>query len=137
MAANKKCHHSLANKEITDFIVNIFQCQFHAKYRVKAEIDAHHRTIKNILHLFARLTNGSSIGQSILAHSFIPIFSQLQKNSTSTEDVPDTGYANDLSAICKMLNDSMSSRSHNIFSRDKEEYTSGKTSEKKLLESYV
>lgn len=135
MAANKKCHHSLANKEITDFIVNIFQCQFHAKYSVKAEVDAHNKTIKNILHLFARLTNGSSIGQTILAHSFIPIFSQLQKSSVpTTEDMPDTTFANDLSAICKMLNDSMS---HSILSRDKEECTSGKRSEKKLLESYV
>lgn len=131
MASNKKCHHNLANKEITDFIVNIFQCQFHINYKTKAEIDSHHKTIKNILHIFVRLINSSSFGQDILQHNFIPIFSRIRENVIDSNNVSNA-YSNDISAICKMLNDSMS-----LNRGDNKEHNSRKISEKKLLESYV
>lgn len=102
MAGNKKCHQHLASKEIIYFITFIFQTQFHMKYTTSAEQTALKRTIKNILHIFARLIHHSAVGQEILEQNIVPIFSRVEKNLDN-----DSAYAKDLQYINKKLNKSL------------------------------
>ena len=100
MAGNRKCHQHLAAKEIIYFISFIFQTQFHIKYKTIAEQTALRKTIKNILHIFARLIHHSSaIGPEILQENAIPIFSRVEQNLRI-----DDAYAKDLQYINKKLN---------------------------------
>lgn len=100
MAGNKKCHQHLADKEIVYFISFIFQTQFHMKYSTNAEQTALRKTIKNILHIFARLIYHSpSVGPEILHENAIPIFSRVEQNLCV-----DDAYAKDLQYINKKLN---------------------------------
>lgn len=102
MAGNKKCHQHLASQEIIYFITFIFQTQFHMKYTTSAEQTALKRTIKNILHIFARLIHHSAVGQEILEQNIVPIFSRVEKNLDN-----DSAYAKDLQYINKKLNKSL------------------------------
>lgn len=104
MAGNKKCHQHLAHKEIVYFVTFIFQTQFHVKYPLSAEQTALKKTIKNILHIFARLIHHSAVGQEILQNNIVPIFSRVEQNLSVTNV-----YAKDLSYINKKLNNSLGS----------------------------
>lgn len=99
MAGNKKCHQHLAHKEIIYFISFVFQTQFHMKYATSSEKSALRKTIKNILHILARLIHHSAVGQEILEQNAIPIFSRVEQNLQS-----DDAYAKDLQYINKKLN---------------------------------
>lgn len=101
MAGNKKCHQHLAAKEIIYFISFVFQTQFHIKYTTMAEQTALRKTIKNILHIFARLIYHSdgAVGSEILHECAIPIFSRVEQNLSN-----DDAYAKDLQYINKKLN---------------------------------
>lgn len=100
MAGNKKCHQHLAAKEIIYFISFVFQTQFHVKYSTTAEQTALRKTIKNILHIFARLIyHSGSVGSEILNENAIPIFSRVEQNLRI-----DDAYAKDLQYINKKLN---------------------------------
>lgn len=101
MAGNKKCHHHLAHKEIIYFLSFIFQTQFHVKYPNWTENAALKKTVKNILHIFARLIHHSAVGHELLENNVIPIFSRVQQNF----DI-DSTYAKDLMYINKKLNHS-------------------------------
>lgn len=101
MAGNKKCHQHLAAKEIIYFISFVFQTEFHIKYSTSAEQTALRKTIKNILHIFARLIyhSGGVVGPEILHENAIPIFSRVEQNLHN-----DDAYAKDLQYINKKLN---------------------------------
>lgn len=101
MAGNNKCHQHLAHKEIIYFISFVFQTQFHMKYATSSEKSALRKTIKNILHIFARLIHHSAVGQEILEQNAMPIFSRVEQNLQS-----DDAYAKDLQYINKKLNKS-------------------------------
>lgn len=101
MAGNKKCHHHLVHKEIIYFLTFIFQTQFHVKYPNWTESAALKKTVKNILHIFARLIHHSALGHDLLEHNVIPIFSRVEQNC----DV-DSTYAKDMMYINKKLNNS-------------------------------
>lgn len=100
MAGNKKCHQHLADKEIIYFVSFVFQTQFHMKYLTMAEQTALRKTIKNILHIFARLIyHSGAVGLGILHENAIPIFSRVEQNLRV-----DDAYAKDLQYINKKLN---------------------------------
>lgn len=100
MAGNKKCHQHLAAKEIIYFISFVFQTQFHMKYSTMAEQTALRKTIKNILHIFARLIyHSGAVGLEMLHENAIPIFSRVEQNLRV-----DDAYAKDLQYINKKLN---------------------------------
>lgn len=101
MAGNKKCHEHLAHKEIIYFMSFIFQTQFHMKYTTKPEQAALKKTIKNILHILARLIHHSAVGSEILENNIVPIFSRVEKN-LNTNSV----YAKDMMYINMKLNNS-------------------------------
>lgn len=101
MAGNKKCHQHLVHKEIIYFLTFIFQTQFHVKYTNWTESDALKKTVKNILHIFARLIHHSAMGHDLLENNVIPIFSRVEQHF----DV-DRTYAKDLMYINKKLNNS-------------------------------
>lgn len=103
MAANKKCHQHLANKDIIDFMTQIFQAQFHQKYRNRAESIANMKTIKNILHIFARLLQNSAVSHDILERNVIPIFSRVEQHLDA-----EPAYGRDMMYINKKLNRSLS-----------------------------
>lgn len=100
MAGNKKCHQHLADKEIIYFLSFVFQTQFHIKYPTHAEQTALRKTIKNILHIFARLIyhSSSAVGPELLHENAIPIFSRVEQNLCA-----DDAYAKDLQYINKKL----------------------------------
>lgn len=104
MAGNKKCHQHLAHKQIIYFITFIFQTQFHVKYSTWAEQTALKKTIKNVLHIFARLIHHSAVGNEILENNVVPIFSRVEQNLCN-----DNAYAKDLIYINKKLNNSVGS----------------------------
>lgn len=98
MSGNKKCHQNLAQAETIDFITGIFQTQFHCKYETQPEQMALKKTIKNILHLFARLIYHSALANEVLEHNAIPIFTRVE------EDLKfESAYARDLQYINKKL----------------------------------
>lgn len=101
MAGNKKCHQHLAHKEIIYFLTFIFQTQFHIKYTNWTERAALKKTVKNILHIFARLVHHSAMGHELLENNIIPIFSRVEQSFSI-----DTTYAKDLMYINKKLNNS-------------------------------
>lgn len=103
MAGNKKCHQHLANKEIINFITHIFQSQFHMKYNARPESIAKMKSIKNILHIFARLLHHSAVGHDILQNNVIPIFSHVEQNLNA-----DSAYSRDIMYINRKLNRSIS-----------------------------
>lgn len=142
----------MANKEIIQFITQIFRTQFYGKFTGKAEIDAHHRTIKNILYVFSRLIHESVVGQDILEHNVVPVFSQIElfninnndNNNDSfnnDENCANTSiYSKDISLIVKKLNESVAHRSIIHYDQDHAQQNTSKTNssnQKKLLESYV
>lgn len=108
MAGNKKCHQHLANKEVINFITQLFQSQFHLKCNQRAESLAKTRTIKNILHIFARLLHNSAVSHDILEHNVIPIFSRVEQNLNA-----DSAYSRDMMYINRKLNRSVSPTSRN------------------------
>lgn len=112
MAGNKKCHQHLANKEIINFITQIFQSQFHLKYQHRPESIAKMKTIKNILHIFARLLHHSAVGHEILENNVIPIFSRVEQNLNV-----DSAYSRDIMYINRKLNRSISPNSRNADNR--------------------
>lgn len=98
MSGNKKCHQNLAQAQTIDFITSIFQAQFHYKYSTQPEQMALKKTIKNILHLFARLIYHSALGNEVLEQNAIPIFTRVE------EDLKfESAYARDLQYINKKL----------------------------------
>lgn len=101
MAGNKKCHQHLAGKDIIYFLSFVFQTQFHVKYSSWPEQAALKKTIKNILHTFARLIHHSAVGHEILENNVIPIFSRVEQNSMET-----SAYSKDLMYINAKLNSS-------------------------------
>lgn len=109
MSLNKRAHHHLAEKKIINVLVNIFDENFYAKYESRAENGAHRRTIKNLLHIFSRLINDSSLGQEILANSMIPIFSRIEDDFSRClpSNKPASEFQQDVSFINKKLNDSV------------------------------
>lgn len=101
MAGNKKCHQHLAAKDIIYFMSFIFQTQFHVKYSTQPEQIALKKTIKNILHTFARLIHHSVVGHEILENNVIPIFSRVEQNLVENQ-----AYSKDLMYINAKLNNS-------------------------------
>lgn len=94
MSGNKKCHAILAHADTIDFITRIFQTQFHCKYAMQPEQMAQQKTIKNVLHLFARLIYHSALANEVLEHNAIPIFTRVE------EDLKfESAYARDLQYI--------------------------------------
>lgn len=132
MAGNKKCHQHLAHKEIIYFISFVFQTQFHVKYTTTSEKTALRKTIKNILHIFARLIHHSAVGQEILEQNAIPIFSRVEQNL-----VADDAYAKDLQYINKKLNKSLNSSDNQISSHAHNRLSVCNMTGSSLLESYV
>lgn len=138
MAGNKKCHQHLAHKEIIYFISFVFQTQFHVKYVTTSEKSALRKTIKNILHIFARLIHHSAdnLGQEILQQNAIPIFSRVEQNLQS-----DDAYAKDLQYINKKLNKSLDNNGNNEIStkpmHNRRLSICNVTGSSSLLESYV
>lgn len=105
MSSNKKSHHHLSNKQIINFIIQIFQTKFYEQYQSRAENDAQSKTIKNVLHIFSRLIHESIVSQEVLENNVIPIFSRIEKNLKENHE-----YKNDISHINKKFNESMSQR---------------------------
>lgn len=101
MAGNKKCHQHLAAKDIIYFMSFIFQTQFHVKYATQPEQAALKKTIKNILHTFARLIHHSVVGHEILENNVIPIFSRVEQNLVENQS-----YSKDLMYINAKLSNS-------------------------------
>lgn len=101
MAGNKKCHQHLVHKEIIHFLTFIFQTQFHVKYTSWTESAALKKTVRNILHIFARLIHHSALGHDLLENNVVPIFSRVEQHF----DVDGT-YAKDMMYINKKLNNS-------------------------------
>lgn len=132
MAGNKKCHQHLAHKEIIYFISFIFQTQFHIKYASISEKTALRKTIKNILHIFARLIHHSAVGQEILEQNAIPIFSRVEQHIQI-----DDAYAKDLQYINKKLNKSLDTTDPQISSRAQHRLSVCNMTGSSLLESYV
>lgn len=135
MAGNKKCHQHLAHREIIYFITFVFQTQFHMKYATVSEQQALKRTIKNILHIFARLIHHSAVGQEILEQNVVPIFSRVEQNLTT-----DSVYAKDLQYINKKLNKSISGGNNTSVSlspRSSYRLSVSNMTGSSLLESYV
>lgn len=135
MAGNKKCHQHLAHREIIYFITFVFQTQFHMKYATVSEQQALKRTIKNILHIFARLIHHSAVGQEILEQNVVPIFSRVEQNLTT-----DSVYAKDLQYINKKLNKSISggdNTSVSLSPRSSYRLSVSNMTGSSLLESYV
>lgn len=131
MAGNKKCHQHLAHKEIIYFITFIFQTQFHRKYVTSAEKMALRKTIKNILHIFARLIHHSAVGQEILEQNAIPIFSRVEQNLRI-----DDAYAKDLQYINKKLN-KLDNSNPQITTKTQHRLSICNMTGSSLLESYV
>lgn len=123
MANNKRCHSHLANREIIQFITAIFQTQFYGKYSTRAENDALHRTIKQILQIYWLLLNGSMVSKDILENNVIPIFSRIddslqQQQKTTIHSIGSANsitrsFSNEISSILKKLNDSVSNNNSN------------------------
>lgn len=132
MAGNKKCHQHLAAKEIVYFISFVFQTQFHLKYATKPEQTALRKTIKNILHIFARLIHHSAVGQEILEQNAIPIFSRVEQN-LQTDDV----YAKDLQYINRKLNKSLDISDTQFTTKTQHRLSVCNMTGSSLLESYV
>lgn len=132
MAGNKKCHQHLAHKEIIYFVSFIFQTQFHMKYVSSAEKTALRKTIKNILHIFARLIHHSAVGQEILEQNAIPIFSRVEQHIRI-----DDAYAKDLQYINKKLNKSLDVSDQQIGSKTQHRLSVCNMTGSSLLESYV
>lgn len=132
MAGNKKCHQHLASKEIVYFISFVFQTQFHIKYVTKPEQMALRKTIKNILHIFARLIHHSAIGQEILEQNAIPIFSRVEQNLQM-----DDAYAKDLQYINRKLNKSLDNSNTPFTSKSQHRLSICNMTGSSLLESYV
>lgn len=132
MAGNKKCHQHLAHKEIIYFISFIFQTQFHIKYANSSEKMALRKTIKNILHIFARLIHHSAVGQEILEQNAIPIFSRVEQNLRI-----DDAYAKDLQYINKKLNKSFDTSDPQISIKTQHRLSVCNMTGSSLLESYV
>ncbi|XP_055296248.1 uncharacterized protein LOC129565401 [Sitodiplosis mosellana] len=132
MAGNKKCHQHLAHKEIIYFVSFVFQTQFHMKYVSAAEKTALRKTIKNILHIFARLIHHSAVGQEILEQNAIPIFSRVEQH-IRIDDV----YAKDLQYINKKLNKSLDTSDPQISSKTQHRLSVCNMTGSSLLESYV
>lgn len=130
MAGNKKCHQHLAQQQIIYFITFIFQTQFHVKYGSVSEKAALRKTIKNILHILARLIHHSAVGQEILEQNAIPIFSRVEQNLDT-----DDAYAKDLQYINKKLNKSIETPTKAIKSQNRLSVCNMTGSS--LLESYV
>lgn len=132
MAGNKKCHQHLAHKEIIYFMSFVFQTQFHMKYVSTSEKTALRKTIKNILHIFARLIHHSAVGQEILEQNAIPIFSRVEQNIQI-----DDAYAKDLQYINKKLNKSLDKSDPQISSKSQHRLSVCNMTGSSLLESYV
>lgn len=130
MACNKKCHKHLANKYVISFITNIFKTQFYGRYSTRTENTALNRTIKTLLHIFAMLIHESSVGKEILDNNVIPIFSQIERNLSQSQD----HSSMEVSRIMKLLNGSLTNRT---FVRSNSENSGCKLKQKSLLESYV
>lgn len=101
MAGNKKCHQHLAQKEIIYFITFIFQTKFHIKYTTWAEQTALKKTIKNILHILARLVHHASVSIELVENNIVPIFQRVEMNLDTNQT-----YAKDLIYINMKLNNS-------------------------------
>lgn len=101
MAGNKKCHQHLAQREIVYFVSFIFQTQFHVKHSSWAEETAQRKTVKNVLHIFARLVHHSAVGAEVLENMIIPIFQRVEQNLDTN-----SAYAKDLLYINMKLNNS-------------------------------
>lgn len=108
MSANKKCHGHLANRTIITFITSTFQSLFYEKYKSRAETEAHRKTIKTILHIMSRLIHDSVVGQEILEHNFVPIFSKIERDLHV-----DNEYSRDISFVSRQMNESLSQKSFN------------------------
>lgn len=132
MAGNKKCHQHLAAKEIIYFISFVFQTQFHVKYASNSEQAALRKTIKNILHIFARLIYHSTVGHEILEQNAIPIFSRVEQNLQT-----DDAYAKDLQYINKKLNKSLDNSGTQISTSAQNRLSICNMTGSSLLESYV
>lgn len=132
MAGNKKCHQHLSRQEIIYFITFVFQTQFHVKYQSVSEKMALKKTIKNILHILARLIHHSAVGQDILEQNVIPIFSRVEQNLDS-----DDAYASDLKYINKKLNNSIESPSKQREFKSQNRLSICNMTGSSLLESYV
>lgn len=101
------------------------------KYSRAAEKTALKKTIKNILHILARLIHHSAVGQEILEQNAIPIFSRVEQNLDS-----DDAYAKDLQYINKKLNKSIESPSQ-ITQKSQNRLSICNMTGSSLLESYV
>lgn len=133
MAGNKKCHQHLAAKEIIYFISFVFQTQFHVKYATnRPEQTALRKTIKNILHIFARLIHHSAVGQEILEENAIPIFSRVEQNLQM-----DDAYAKDLQYINRKLNKSLDNSATQLTTKSQHRLSVCNMTGSSLLESYV
>lgn len=132
MSANKKCHSHLANRNIIKFIANIFQSQFYERYKSRAETDSHRRTIKGVLHIFSRLIHESVVGQEILEHNFVPIFSKIEKDLHG-----DSEYSKDISYLSRQMNDSFTQKSFNRSTESRSSNASGSRLYFNKQESFV
>lgn len=101
MAGNKKCHGHLVKNEIICFLASIFQTKFHEKYTNRAENAALQKTVKNILHFFARLVYHSAMASDHIENIIGPIFKRVEQHC----DVDGT-YVKDMMYINKKLNNS-------------------------------
>lgn len=132
MSGNKKCHQYLAQKEIINFVTFIFQTQFHEKYATHSEQTALKKTIKNILHIFARLIHQSALGNEILEKNAIPIFTRVEEQLNM-----DSAYAKDLQYINKKLNKTQDSSSLSVMPSIKTQNRLSLCNGSSVLESYV
>lgn len=88
MAANRRCHQHLANKQIVEFVILIFQKHIFENYDNQAENDALYRTIKGVLYICSRLIVGSALCRDVIEHNILPVMMQSEQQLYECKRTP-------------------------------------------------
>lgn len=88
MAENRRCHQHLANKQIVQFVMLIFQKHIFESYDNQAENDALYRTIKSVLYICSRLITGSALCRDVIEHNVLPVMMQSEQQLYECKRTP-------------------------------------------------
>ncbi|XP_053672245.1 uncharacterized protein LOC128722596 [Anopheles nili] len=111
MSANWKCHHHLAGRPLLTFLVTVLGQKFHERMPTRVESEAQRKTIRNILHVLARLLGGGSLASGasleLIESTIVPVLARIERTMDG-----DSEHGRDVSSVSRRCTESLASRTN-------------------------
>nr|XP_040233906.2 uncharacterized protein LOC120956483 [Anopheles coluzzii] len=109
MSTNWKCHHHLASRPLLTFLVQVLAQKFHQQQPSRVESEAQRKTIRNILHVLARLLSGGSLASGasheLIETTVAPVLARIERTLDGANE-----HYQDVAHVSRWCSETVSTR---------------------------